>query len=40
MTRNVHTDITGYTDSDWAGNPLDRHSTTGYCMLLGGNLMS
>jgi len=40
MTRNVHTDITGYTDSNWVGNALDRCSTTGYCMLVGGNLVS
>jgi hypothetical protein len=39
MTRNGHTDITGYTDSDWAGNALDRRSTTGYCMFVGGNLV-
>jgi len=40
MTRNGHTNIMGYTDSDWAGNALDRHSTTGYCMFVGGNLVS
>jgi hypothetical protein len=40
MTHNRHIDITGYTDSDWAGNALDRRSTTGYCMFVRGNLMS
>jgi len=40
MTHNGHTDITGYTDSDWAGNALDRRSTTAYCMFVGGNLVS
>ncbi|KAG5219223.1 ion channel CASTOR [Salix suchowensis] len=30
MTRNNHTNMMGYTDSDWAGNQLDRRSTTGY----------
>jgi hypothetical protein len=40
MTRNVYIDIIGYTDSDWARNALDRRSTTRYCMLVGGNLVS
>jgi hypothetical protein len=40
MTRNGHTNVMGYTDSDWAGNSLDRRSTTGYCMFVGGNLVS
>ena len=39
MTRNGHTNVMGYTDSDW-GNSLDRRSTTGYCMLVKGNLVS
>ena len=40
MTNIVHTQITGYSDSDWAGNALDRKSTTGFCVFLGGNLIS
>ena len=40
MNRNNHTNVMGYTDSDWAGNQLDRRSTTGYCMFVGGNLVS
>ncbi|XP_014491791.1 uncharacterized protein LOC106754289, partial [Vigna radiata var. radiata] len=32
------TQIEGYCDADWAGSPIDRRSTTGYCVLLGGNL--
>uniref|UniRef100_A0A6N2MZF3 Integrase catalytic domain-containing protein n=1 Tax=Salix viminalis TaxID=40686 RepID=A0A6N2MZF3_SALVM len=40
MSRNNHTNVMGYTDSDWAGNQLDRRSTTGYCMFVGGNLVS
>jgi hypothetical protein len=40
MTRNGHNNIMGYVDSDWAGNSLDRRSTTGYCMFIGGNLVS
>jgi len=34
MTHNGHTDIMGYTDSDWATNALDRRSTTRYCMVI------
>ncbi|KOM28000.1 hypothetical protein LR48_Vigan477s002700 [Vigna angularis] len=35
-----NTRIEGYCDADWAGSPIDRRSTTGYCVLLGGNLVS
>ncbi|KAG2406196.1 Retrovirus-related Pol polyprotein from transposon RE1 Retro element 1 [Vigna angularis] len=35
-----NTRIKGYCDADWAGSPIDRRSTTGYCVLLGGNLVS
>jgi len=40
MNNNGHTNIMGYSDSDWAGNALDRRSTTDYCMFVGGNLVS
>ncbi|KAJ6293717.1 hypothetical protein OIU76_021890 [Salix suchowensis] len=40
MSRNNHTNVMGYTDFDWAGNQLDRRSTIGYCMFVGGNLVS
>ena len=40
MAKNGHTQITGYSDSDWVGNAIDRKSTTGYCMFVGGNLVS
>jgi len=35
--RNTH--VTRYCDVDWAGSPIDRHSTTGYCVFIGGNLI-
>ena len=40
MANNGHTQITGYSDSDWAGNAIDRKSTTGFCIFVGGNLIS
>ena len=35
-----HLEIEGYTDADWAGNPVDRRSTSGYFTLVGGNLVT
>ncbi|KAF3659003.1 Endoribonuclease Dicer -like protein 3b [Capsicum annuum] len=35
-----HEHIIGYTDADWAGSPSDRRSTSGYCVLVGGNVVS
>ncbi|XP_070672510.1 secreted RxLR effector protein 161-like [Malus domestica] len=40
MRNNGSTQIQGYTDADWAGNALDRKSTTGYCTFLVGNLVT
>ena len=33
-------DIQGYTNVDYDGSLIDRRSTTGYCVFLGGNLVS
>ena len=37
-----HSSLTlqAYLDADWAGDPTDRRSTTGYCFLLGDSLIS
>ena len=38
--QNGHMNIEGYCDSDWASCQDDRRSTAGYCMFVGGNLVS
>ena len=35
-----HTQIVGYCDADWSGSPIDRRSTSGYCVFISGNLVS
>ena len=32
--------LEGFSDADWACNVDDRRSTTGYCVFLGGNLVT
>ncbi|XP_020270995.1 uncharacterized protein LOC109846183 [Asparagus officinalis] len=38
--KNEHMSIEGYCDSDWASCADDRRSTSGYCIFVGGNLVS
>jgi Reverse transcriptase (RNA-dependent DNA polymerase) len=38
--KNGRSDIMGYTDADWAGNIIDRKSTSGYFTFVGGNLVT
>ncbi|KAA0042921.1 Retrovirus-related Pol polyprotein from transposon TNT 1-94 [Cucumis melo var. makuwa] len=32
--------LSGYSNTDWVGDPTDRRSTTGYCFYLGNSLIS
>ncbi|RDX95269.1 Copia protein, partial [Mucuna pruriens] len=34
------THISCYCDADWAGSPIDRRSTTSFCISIGGNVVS
>ena len=38
--KSEHLDITAYTDADWASDPDDRRSISGYCVYLGNNLVA
>ncbi|XP_020703349.1 uncharacterized protein LOC110114717 [Dendrobium catenatum] len=33
-------ELSAFSDSDWAGDPIDRKSTSGYCAFLGNSLIS
>ena len=35
-----HNRVECFTDADWAGSKEDRRSTSGYCVFVGGNLIS
>lgn len=38
--KSTNLEIEGYCDADWAGDVNDRKSTSGYCCLIGKNLVS
>lgn len=40
LIKSSHLNITGFSDSNWALDPDDRHSTSGYCVYFGNNLIS
>ncbi|CAM8892798.1 unnamed protein product [Rhodiola kirilowii] len=40
MGCNGSTEIVGYCDADWAGDRVDRKSTTSFCTFIGGNLVT
>ncbi|XP_019084281.1 PREDICTED: uncharacterized protein LOC109125930 [Camelina sativa] len=40
MTKSSSLSLTAYSNSDWAGCPAGRRSTSGYCVFLGDNLIS
>ena len=35
-----HHNVEGFTDADYDGDPTSRRPTTGYCVFMGGNLVS
>ena len=35
-----HTQVVGYSDADWADSPTNKHSMSGYCVFIGGNLIT
>ena len=39
-SRHGHLDVTGYSDSGYAGDRGDRKSTSGYCTFIGDNLVT
>ncbi|KAL9227804.1 hypothetical protein vseg_003454 [Gypsophila vaccaria] len=40
ITKSLSSMLTAYNDADWAGCSDSRHSTSGYCVFLGDNIVS
>ncbi|XP_042009232.1 uncharacterized mitochondrial protein AtMg00810-like [Salvia splendens] len=40
LERKEDLEVDGFTDADWASNPVDRRSTGGYFTFVGGNLVT
>jgi hypothetical protein len=40
FTKHGHLQIEAFIDADWAGSLDDRRSTSGYCTLVGGNVVT
>ncbi|XP_062119585.1 uncharacterized mitochondrial protein AtMg00810-like [Humulus lupulus] len=40
LSRSSQLSLTAFCDADWASDPDDRRSTTGFCIFLGANLVS
>nr|GEV62354.1 hybrid signal transduction histidine kinase M [Tanacetum cinerariifolium] len=40
LYRSMTSQLISYTNADWAGSPVTRRSTFGYCVFLGDNLLS
>jgi hypothetical protein len=40
FARHYHLKVEGYSDADWAESATDRRSTSRYCTLVGGNLVT
>ena len=40
IKKSEYFDLTAYTNADWASDPDDRRSISGYCVYLGNNLVT
>jgi hypothetical protein len=40
MRKHGHANIVGFVDANWAKSPLGRKFITGFCMFVGGNVVT